>query len=388
VNWVDLVIIVLLLSAIARGIQAGLLQLFLSSAGFITGLLIGSWAARHLALHFSSPFSKLIIILVVEFGLALLLASLGEVLSLRLKNRAIKLHLGRANEVLGAGFEILITLLVIWLVASALVNVRSYDIGRDVRRSYIIRQLDAALPQPPDIFAQLEKIISPNGFPNVFLGLEPQHTTISPTNSVNNQAVLNDENSMVKVQGDGCGGIVFGSGFVAAKGIVVTNAHVVAGIASPEVVDKFRTYRATPIWFDPNLDIAILRVNNLPDAALNLNGQILPDNDAAAILGFPGGGPLVAGNAAIIDHITAVGRNIYNQGIVHRNIYEVQATVQPGDSGGPLLAPDGSVAGVVFAESLSQNNVGYALLINQIIPVVKQAQAQNTPVNTSSCAQT
>jgi S1-C subfamily serine protease len=264
-------------------------------------------------------------------------------------------------------------------------GVTSYHIGRDIRKSFIIRTLDSALPQPPDIFAQLEKIISPNGFPNVYLGLEPSHATVSPKNSVNNAAIAKDQDSVVKIQGIGCGGVVSGSGFVVAKGLVVTNAHVVAGIGFPEVIDKFTSYRATPIWFDPNLDVAVLRVSRLTDPPLTLSNQILPDADAAAILGYPGGGALIADDAAIIDHVTAVGRNIYNQGIVQRDIYEVQTDVEPGDSGGPLLAPDGTVAGVVFAKSLTQDNVGYALLINQVKSVINQAEQQNTPVYTGAC---
>ncbi len=392
-NWVDVLIFLLIITAVVRGFQAGFLQLVLASVGSVGGLLLGSWLATKLAVHLASPFSKLLIIVLIEFGLALLLGAVGDLAGLRLKAHAVRLHLGGANDILGAVFQIAVTLLVIWLVASALVEVRSVGIGRSIQRSFIIRRLDDVLPPAPDILTRLENIIDPNGFPNVFIGLEPQHTTISPRNSVNNQAILKDEKSVVKIQGTGCGGIVFGSGFVVAKNIVVTDAHVVAGIAKPQVVDRFTTYKATVIWFDPDLDIAVLRVNNLniTDTPLTLNSQVRPDADAAAILGFPGGGPLVASTGAIIDHVTAVGRNIYGQGSTSRNIYEVQASVEEGDSGGPLLAPDGSVAGVVFAKSVTQGNIGYALLVNQvqplIKPLIKQAERQNAAVSTGSCAQ-
>ena len=386
-NWVDLIIILLLISAIFTGLRAGLLQLVLSAAGFIAGLLAGSWVARQAAPHFANPLGKLLVVLVIEFGLALLLAGVGELLSLRLRRRAIRLHLDSVNRAAGVVFEVLFTLVVVWIVASALGSVTNHGIGPAVRRSAIVRGLNSSLPRPPDFLAQLEKIISPNGFPDVFLGLEPQHTTVSPTNHVNNKAVLADEKSVVKIQGTGCGGVVFGSGFVAAKDLVVTNAHVVAGIARPQVVDRFGTYSAEPVWFDPRLDIAVLRVNDLPEPALKLSGQVLPDRDAVATLGFPGGGQLTAGNAAIIDHVTAIGRDIYNQSVVSRQIYEVQANVEPGDSGGPLLAPDGTVAGVTFARSVSQNNVGYSLLINQVQPIISRAENQTARADTGSCAQ-
>lgn len=386
-DWLDLVILGLLGFAVARGLRAGLLQLSLSSSGFVGGLVLGSWAARYLAAYAANPSIKLIIILVVELGLALSLSFIGEMVGRRLGVRAMDWHLGWANQTLGAVLEVVFMLLVVWLAASGLANTSSYNIGYEIRHSLVIRKMDAWLPAPPDIFAQLEKVISPNGFPSVFSGLEPQHTTISPSNSVNNQAIINDEASVVKIQGKGCGGIIDGSGFVVNKDIVVTNAHVVAGVANPQVIDKYGAYGAVPIWFDPNLDIAVLRVNNLPDAALPLASQALPDHDAAAVLGLPGGGPLVVGDAVVIDQILARGQNIYNRGAVARDIYELQANIEPGNSGGPLIGPDGSVAGVVFAKSVSQPNIGYALLASPVKAAVQAAESRDRQVSTSSCAE-
>jgi S1-C subfamily serine protease len=386
-NWVDLLILFLLASVIVRGMRIGLLQLLLSSVGFITGLLIGSWIAVHLAANLATPASKLLLILIIEFGLAFALGAAGELAGFKLKIYAKKWGLDKVNAYMGAMLEIVMVLAIVWLGASALSGVRSYGIGLQIKQSWTISKLNSLLPAPPDVLARLEKIISPNGFPDVFLGLEPQHTTISPSNTVSNQAVIAAEKSLVKVQGTGCGGIVNGSGFVVDRGLVVTNAHVVAGISRLQVLDSAGIYQAITVWYDPNLDIAILRVDNLPDPPLALHAQVLPDSSASAVLGFPGGGPLIAQDAAIIDHITAVGRNIYNQGIVHRNIYEVQADVERGSSGGPLLAPDGSVAGVIFATSVSQDNVGYALLINQVQPLIEQSKYQTTAVGTGSCAQ-
>lgn len=386
-SWVDVMIVLLLLTALVRGTQVGLLQLVFSSGGFVSGLLLGSLVAKRIAVHFSSPLGKLLLVVSIEIFCAFLLGTFGDIIANKLQEHAIRLRLGKLNKFFGAVLAVFFNLVVIWLLASAVGTVKSYNLGRDVQHSYIVHQLDALFPNPPDALATLEKIISPNGFPNVFLGLEPQHTTVSPHNKVNNQAVLADEKSVVKIQGEGCGGLVFGSGFVAAPNLVVTNAHVIAGISGPQVVDSKKTYKTKVVWFDANLDLAILRVNNLPDPPLTITSRTLPDSDATAILGYPGGGPLVADDTAIIDHVTAEGRNIYNQGIVLRNIYEVQGDVEPGNSGGPLLAADGTVAGVVFARSVSQNSVGYALLANQITDAVSQAQQHSDSVSTGQCTQ-
>ena len=104
-----------------------------------------------------------------------------------------------------------------------------------------------------------------------------------------------------------------------------------------------------------------------------------------AILGYPGGGGLTAGPAAVRRDLEAVGRDIYGRTVVQRDVYELQAIVRPGDSGGPFVAVGGDVAGVVFAASTTDPSVGYALTTPQIIPLVKQAEGKSSPVSTDSC---
>jgi S1-C subfamily serine protease len=103
------------------------------------------------------------------------------------------------------------------------------------------------------------------------------------------------------------------------------------------------------------------------------------------VMGFPGGGPLVADQGVVIDQITARGRNIYNRGIVLRQIYELQNQVNPGNSGGPVVGPDGTVAGIVFAKSVSQDNVGYALVGSKVKGQILANSKNNEPVGTGSC---
>jgi len=384
-NLVDLLIILLLFAAAARAVHAGILELCLSFAGVVTGLLIGSRIAQLIVVHISGTTGKVITIGILELGFAGGLWWGALLISRRHRPRPQRLNISLANEIIGGVVGVLFTLLVIWLAASGLSTIPKYSIGHNVKHSFIIRHLNEVLPPPPDLMARLEKIVSPNGFPDVFLGLEPSHITISPTSSVSNQMILADEKSVVRIRGLSCGQLVYGSGFVVDKNLVITNAHVVAGSKRPQVVDAHKTYSSTPIWFDPKLDVAILRVNGLADAPLSLSSGTLPSGAGAATLGFPGGNVLVAQDAAVIDRVTATGRSIYNRGLVDRDIYELQANVQDGDSGGPLLATDGSVAGIVFARALSQNNLAYALAIDPIKPLIAQAKAQNKTIDTSYC---
>jgi S1-C subfamily serine protease len=251
--------------------------------------------------------------------------------------------------------------------------------------------LNRKLPPAPNVVADIGHLIAPNGFPHVFIGNEPTFPTLSqttlPTSAALIAAVNRDRASVVKIEGQGCGGIVEGSGFVVGDGLVATNAHVVAGVARPYVIDGNGTHLSTPIWFDPNLDFAVLRVNDLAGGPLTFNIGTIAQGVPGGVLGYPGGGNFTAGTAAVINEITAIGRNIYGQGGTVRDVYAIQATVIPGNSGGPLIDMNGNVMGIVFATSATTNDIGYALSVPQVINELHQAENINQPTSTGDCAE-
>jgi S1-C subfamily serine protease len=257
-----------------------------------------------------------------------------------------------------------------------------------IKGSGIASYLNTSLPKAPNVIAGLSHIINPNGFPDVFTGLEPTPpaNVRLPNLGSMQTAVKKDEASVVKIEGQGCGGVVEGSGFVASQGFVATNAHVVAGITTPYVIDRGDMHRATVVWFDPNLDFAVLRVNGLVGTPLTIDTGRINTGTPGAVLGYPGGGNFTADAASVIDEFTAAGRNIYNEGTTNRNVYEVKASIIPGNSGGPLIEQNGDVAGVVFAESTTYNQVGYALAMPQVVSELHQAETANTPASTGTCA--
>jgi S1-C subfamily serine protease len=230
-------------------------------------------------------------------------------------------------------------------------------------------------------------LVDPNGFPMVFIGQEPSPPRANPASPAQVQeAVANAGASVVKIQGYGCGGIVSGSGFVVGPGMVATNAHVVAGVSNISISDERGQHAATVVWFDPDLDFAVLRASGLAGAPLAIDSADEPRGTAGAVLGFPGGGPFDAEPATVLDETEAVGRNIYDESTTLRSIYDLQANVEPGNSGGPLVLPNGSVIGVVFAKSITEQGIGYALTAQQIVPEINQAKGRTAAVSVGSCA--
>jgi len=176
-----------------------------------------------------------------------------------------------------------------------------------------------------------------------------------------------------------------GSGFVAADGYVVTNAHVVAGMDDPEVRSAEGLSDATTVLFDPDLDLAILSVPGATGPPLPLATEPLDRGAPGAVLGYPQGGPLDVRRAAVRRTIDAVGRDIYGHGEVERLVLELQTLVRPGNSGGPFVLPDGRVGGVVFAASSGEDDVGYAIAAGEVDDPLEIAMGRTASVDTGPC---
>jgi S1-C subfamily serine protease len=315
-------------------------------------------------------------------------STLGEYLGAILKYHMPKL-VDKFDEAIG-GITGGITLLAsIWLAAALFISLPSTTIQTQLHDSAIVGALDKTLPAAPDIIARIGRLIVPDNFPQVFNGVEPNVNTTASLPSLGslNPVIQKDEPSVVKVEGRGCGGIVEGSGFVGSSNLVITNAHVVAGISAPYVLTQQGTFPATIVWFDPNVDFAILRVDGLNEPPLTIDNSKVSSGTSGAVLGYPGGGPFEAVAAAVLQDFTAQGRNIYDQGSTTRDVYSIKATVIPGNSGGPLINKQGAVIGLVFAQSTTYNQVGYALTTPQFVQEFHAHSNATQAVSTGQCAE-
>jgi S1-C subfamily serine protease len=386
-NIVDVLIIILALSAALRGRDLGFVRQFFSGAGFFIGLYSGALLQPHVVAAAHSDTARLLLTILTTLGVGLLGLALGEYAGIKLKDRLRFVWVNSADRILGLFAGALSILLVIWLAAAIMVSFPAPSLQNGINNSVILQRLNQLLPSAPNIVASLGHLIDPNGFPQVFVGdhPEPPSNYTPPSLGDMQAAVDKDRASVVKVEGQGCGGIVQGSGFVVGNRLVATNAHVVAGIKRPTVLDGHGSHAASVIWFDPDLDFAVLRVNNLAGSPLVFTDSHITHGTPAVVMGYPGGGNFEADPAVILNQFTALGRNIYNRSNTERDVYELGARVVQGNSGGPLVLKDGSVVGVVFAESTTYQNVGYALANHQVEQAIDQAQARNQTTSTGSC---
>lgn len=385
---VDLIIILFAIGALVRGYEIGFIRQLFSTIGFFGGLWLGGLLQAQLVDLADTPLGKTSITLSCTLGLALILLAVGEWLGIIIKRKLHSKAFVPADGVLGSILSVVTLLIVVWLLANLLQGLpgsKLRDVGKD---SAIINQLDQSLPPAPKIIAGLGELINPNGFPDVFAGQEPPPGELvdQPGLEGFKTAIASTRDSVVKITGPGCGGLVEGTGFVVDSNLVVTNAHVIAGIDDINVIDDNGYHTAVPIWFNADLDFAVLRVNNLAGAPLEINQTDVPEGSAAAIMGYPAGGSFEADSAVVRDEFIAVGRNIYGEGRSSREVYELQTQIEPGNSGGPVINQNGEVLGMVFAESTNYERIGYALTSDEVMDDLSQAKAESQLRDTGSCA--
>jgi hypothetical protein len=187
----------------------------------------------------------------------------------------------------------------------------------------------------------------------------------------------------VRITSFGCGGLVDGSGFAVGPDLVVTAAHVIAGVKRPIVKSGLQSFAAVPVRFDANQDIAILHVPGLNNQPLSLAAGGVNTGSTVYAIGYPKSIYTVV-PGVVRNDLQVFGPNIYNQGAIGRNIYEVQTHIDEGDSGGPVVLPDGRVAGLILSKS-ADSNYGYALTSSSFLGQVQKATTSLRRVSTGVC---
>jgi S1-C subfamily serine protease len=357
------------------GISTGFLRGAFSLAGFAFGAYLGARLAP-LILTDGSPYVPVISLAgavlagMLMRGLAALLAgalrsSIGVIPGMRFLDRLAGLVLGLVAGVF-----------LCWAMGAVLLYVPGEtELRRSVQRSTILSEINEIFP-PERLLEELERV-DPIG---AFLG--PPAIVAPPEKGVaRDPDVRRASNSVVRVTGIACGLGVEGSGWVAAPGLVVTNAHVVAGIGSPRVdTPAGRAFSSRVVAFDVNNDLAVLRVPGLSASALR---QADPARGVSvALVGYPLNGPLSRTPARLGGTARVLSRDAYGRGPIRRQVTAIRAIVEPGSSGGPGIDAQGRVRTTVFARRPRESG-GYGVPAELVRMVVARAGSQ--AVATTDC---
>ena len=389
VDWVLLgAVIIFAWAGWRQGFVAGLL----SFAGFLGG---GIAAALLLPDVIASYFSEGIVRALILIGAVLICALIGQsltsILGRMLRAAITWTPVKYIDNAAGAALNVLALAVIVWIIATAIAMLPVSQTTTMVQQSKVVTTLDAIVPNlVRDVFIQLRDVVGEGSLPRVFSSISEvvgpevkapseQLTTVG--------AIARASNSVVRisVSTDTCKTTLTGSGFFISEGVVLTNAHVVAGVVDPEVELGSERWPATVVFFDPRLDIAALQVDSSFVPSLSL--QTIPpiSGDDAAAIGYPGGTDLTVIPVRIRALIDARGDDIYGKSGVERKVISFRGTVIPGDSGGPLVSTKGEVLGMVFGSGISNKSTGYAIAASELNTAVATGIASQTPVSTGTC---
>jgi S1-C subfamily serine protease len=267
-------------------------------------------------------------------------------------------------------------------------------VDQQVNSSLVLQTLDKTMPSPArTMFSDFRRLLASNStYAEVFSGIGAERIFAIPAPDpavLNSVGFQNARTRVVRVQGvaPGCQRSIEGSGFVVSRDHILTNAHVVAGVTQRQTVTTTsgRSYPATVVFYDPQVDVAVLYVPGLNLAPLRFAAPASP-GDNAVVAGYPLDAQTLQTVPARIGGVqTAQGKNIYQSSNVTRQIYEIRAVVESGNSGGPLLSPEGTVDGVVFAAAVGVADTGFALTASEVSADAASGEHSTIPVSTMNC---
>jgi len=361
------------------GYRQGLIVGTLTLVGFCVGAFAGSRIGPLILNQGAeSPYAPLCAALGALLGGALVAVTL-ESLALGLRSRLVRerkgLHL--ADGAGGAALIASVALGLAWVFgAVALHAPGTAQLRADVQRSLILRSLNQVLPPSGPILRALNRV-------------DPAPSIVGPATPVAapDPVIVGDPDvvgagaSVVRVLGTACGLGVEGSGWAAAPGIVVTNAHVIAGEEDTTVTTQGgASFEATPVHYDIENDLALLRIAaDLPALPVAADPQ---SGAAAAVLGYPENGPFTAAPARLGETRATLSEDSYGRGPVSRSIVSLRGGVRSGNSGGPLVDGRGYVLGTVFAATTSGSPGGFAIP-NEVVRGALQSPVAE--VDTGAC---
>lgn len=389
-QWLDLAVLAVAFVAAVSGWRSGALGSLLSFVGVILGAVAGVLLAPHVVSHIDGPRSKLFVSLFLILGLVVIGEIAGVVLGRAVRGAIRNRTLRTFDSVVGVALQLVAVLVAAWLLATPLTSSDQPNLAAAVRGSRVLAQVDSLAPDwLKRVPTRLSSLLDTSGLPNV---LQPFGRTPIANVDVPDAALASDpvvsatRPSVLKIRGvaPSCQKVLEGTGFVISPNRVMSNAHVVAGSESVTVEVDGQTYDASVVSYDPNADISILDVPDLPSAPLQFDMQEAPSGTDAVVMGYPGGGDFTATPARIREIIQLNGPDIYHTATVTREVYTIRGTVRQGNSGGPLIDREGRVLGVVFGAAVDDADTGFVLTANEV--ATQMARVGNTQrVPTGAC---
>jgi S1-C subfamily serine protease len=390
-QWLDIAVLAVAFVAAISGWRSGALGSLLSFVGVLLGAVAGVLLAPHLVAQISAPRAKLFAALFLILALVVVGEVAGVVLGRAVRSAIRSDGVRFLDSMIGMALQLVVVLTAAWLLATPLTQSKDQPaLASAVRGSRVLAEVNDMAPTwLKTVPRRLSTLLNTSGLPAV---LEPFSRTpvvavATPDAALaSTPVVAATQPSVVKVHAiaPSCQKVLEGSGFVLSPDRVMTNAHVVAGADTVSVAVNGNPYDATVVSYDPSVDIAILAAPNLPAQPLAFADEAAKTGTDALVMGYPGGGDFQATPARIRETIQLSGPDIYRNATVNREVYTVRATVEQGNSGGPMIDVNGRVLGVVFGAAVDDNDTGFVLTAREVSGELARI-GDTQPVPTGTC---
>lgn len=388
-NALDWVLILLALLYALSGYWQGLIAGAFATLGLLFGGVIGVWVAPWILGSVSPSIWVSLTAIVLVLFVALVGQAAFQMVGVRARN-AIRWQPIRALDAIGGSVLSAVAVLVVaWALGVAVSGADIPGLSTMVRSSSVLSEVNSLMPQSAQQTLRAFDRVVGTQFPRY---LEPfaQENIVSteppPPGIGRDPDVVRAGASVFRVlSNNSCGQGIEGTAFLYAPGHLMTNAHVVAGVRDPNVKINGQYVSAQVVYYNPDLDIAVLSVPSLSGPYLRFDTNASA-GEAAAVLGFPENGPYNVQPARIRADQRLRSPDIYGNGTVVREVFSVRGKIRPGNSGGPMVSSKGEVLGVVFAASVSDSQTGYALTADQVSGAAAQALGSSQTVSTGGCA--
>ncbi len=391
-NIVDILLPILCVIAAYMGRHRGSVKQTGSLIGIIIGTFIAALIYSLLAYLTESSLVRAVVLALIIAAITFLSYDLFTVFGKYIqKLPTFKKFTGSLYDKIGSAFATGLTVFVVFWLTILLFGSILPSSSRALVKESLILTAASKYVTPPALITNVGKLLQPFSSPDVFASDEPSFDAnslpVTQRYEVLNKSITKVEKSMAKITTWGCGSIGNGSGFMIGKSLVMTSAHVVAGVDRISIENNGVAYVAKAVLFDPKLDIAILSTSSVlvGDPLAPVKNE-LKSGDIGAVLGYPAGKGLVNDDVVVLQAVQAEGYDIYQSDKVARQIYIVRSNITPGVSGGPLIDAQGRLAGVVVGHSTSDDRIGFIINAKQISSTIKTAHNLKDIVSTGSCA--
>lgn len=385
----DVLVVIVLLVYLSEGWRSGFIRSLSAIVGLVAGAVAAFFVIPVIGTIVPDPFWRTFLVVSSVVALIILGSMAGAGIGRALRGRVEKTPLRPLDRIGGGLANLVVGALITALLAGSVASLGIPVLSAAVSNSWVLQAINTVTPEPVTAaLARLRSVVAAQGLPVIsggFSGITKSPGV--PKVDTGTSSLAAAAASVVRINGTAyaCGQNQSGSGFVVATDRVVTNAHVVAGVTQPIVqAPNGQALDGRIVYFDPQNDLAVIAVSGLRVPTLALGGPLAVGDDGV-VDGYPYGGPFTTGGAQVLAHSTESVENIYSTGRTNRDLYTLAADIEPGNSGGPLLETNGTIAGIVFAKSSTDANLGYAMTDAVLAPVVQQAAGLSARTSSGAC---